>query len=106
MSGAPLKNARPTLDSILHQPVRTRIAAYLAARGETTFNELKRVIEITDGNLEAHMKKLVGAGYVEARRETGNGRPQTFYALSTSGRAAFRSYVSALQSLLKVGDLP
>ncbi len=88
------------LNPVLHQPVRTRIAAYLAARGEATFNELKKAIGITDGNLEAHMKKLVGAGYVSARRETGDGRPQTFYELSSSGRAAFRSYVSALQSLL------
>jgi predicted ArsR family transcriptional regulator len=88
------------LNPVLHQPVRTRIAAYLAARGESTFSELKKAIGITDGNLEAHMKKLVGAGYVEARRETGDGRPQTFYELSASGRAAFRCYVSALQSLL------
>ena len=90
------------LNPVLHQPVRTRLVAYLAARGEATFNELKKVIEITDGNLEAHMKKLVGAGYVEARRETGSGRPQTFYALSSAGRAAFRTYVSALQSLLNI----
>ena len=90
------------LNPVLHQPVRTRLVAYLSARGEATFNELKRVIEITDGNLEAHMKKLVGAGYVEARRETGDGRPQTFYALSSTGRTAFRAYVAALQSLLKL----
>ncbi len=90
------------LNPVLHQPVRTRIAAYLAARGEATFNELKKAIGITDGNLEAHMKKLVGAGYVETRKETGDGRPQTFYGLSSAGRAAFRSYVSALQSLLQL----
>jgi len=90
------------LNPILHQAVRTRLVAYLAARGEATFNELKKVIEVTDGNLEAHMKKLIGTGYVEARRETGDGRPQTIYALSPAGREAFRSYVSALQSLLKL----
>jgi predicted ArsR family transcriptional regulator len=93
----------PTLNPVLHQPLRTRIAAYLAARGEATFSELKRAIEITDGNLEAHMKKLVGAGYIEARREAGDGRPQTFYELSGAGRAAFRAYVAALQALLELG---
>lgn len=91
------------LNPILHQPVRTRIVAYLAARGETTFNELKRAVEITDGNLDAHMKKLLGAGYVDARRETGDGRPQTFYQLTTTGQAEFRAYVAALQELLGVG---
>lgn len=93
----------PPLNPVLHQPVRTRITAYLAARGESTFNELKKAITVTDGNLEAHMKKLVGAGYIDTRRETGGGRPQTFYGLSSAGRAAFRSYVTALQSLLQLG---
>ena len=56
----------PELDPILHQPVRTRIAAYLATRGETTFTELKQALAITDGNLEAHLKKLVAASYFTA----------------------------------------
>ena len=51
------------LDPLLHQPIRTRLAAYLAARGETTFTELKRVLEVTDGNLEGHIKKLLAAGF-------------------------------------------
>jgi len=65
---------RPTVvepDVPVHQPVRTRIAAYLAARGEATFNELKKAIEITDGNLEAHMKKLIGAGFIDVSQKPG-----------------------------------
>ena len=91
------------LDPILHQPVRTRIVAYLATRGETTFTELKSALEITDGNLEAHMKKLTGADYVETRRESGEGRPQTLYDLTAAGRRAFERYVDALQALLRLG---
>ena len=89
------------LNPILHQPVRTRMVAYLSARGETTFTELKKASDITDGNLDAHMKKLVGAGYVATRREEGGGRPQTFYELTDAGQAAFREYVKALLSLLR-----
>jgi predicted ArsR family transcriptional regulator len=89
------------LDPILHQPVRTRIVAYLATRGETTFTELKNTLAITDGNLEAHIKKLTAADYIEARRESGEGRPQTLYDLTTSGRKAFGRYVDALQALLR-----
>lgn len=91
----------PVLDPVMHQPIRTRMVAYLAARDEATFNELKEVIEITDGNLDAHMKKLLASGYVEARRESGDGRPQTFYTLTEAGRAACRVYVDALQALLR-----
>lgn len=88
------------LDPVLHQPVRTRIAAYLSTRGETTFTELKSALQITDGNLDAHLKKLIAAKYVKARRESGDGRPQTLYFLNESGRSAFENYVGILQKLL------
>jgi predicted ArsR family transcriptional regulator len=98
----PFEEAAPELDSILHQPVRTRMVAFLAARGEATFNELKRTIGITDGNLDAHMKKLVAAEYVTSRREADASRPQTFYSLTRAGSRAFHDYVKALQSLLGI----
>lgn len=89
------------LDPILHQPVRTRIAAFLSARGESTFTELKKALVITDGNLDAHMKKLVSAQYIVSYKQTGKGRPQTLYSLSEEGEKAFRSYLDVLQQLLK-----
>ena len=88
------------LDPILHQPVRTRLVAWLSSHGESTFTEIKELLAITDGNLEAHLKKLIQAGYIEKRRQSGFGRPQTFYKLSTYGRRQFRIYVQQLQKLL------
>jgi predicted ArsR family transcriptional regulator len=88
------------LDPVLHQPVRTRIAAYLAARGETSFTELKRALDITDGNLEAHMRKFVAAKYVKVRRDSGKGRPQSTYTLTAAGHSVFHDYVDCLQRLL------
>jgi predicted ArsR family transcriptional regulator len=91
----------PQLDPLLHQPVRTQIAAYLAGRGEATFAELKRALAATDGNLDAHLGKLVDAGYVEARKEASTaGRPQTVFSLTAPGRKAFATYVAALSTLL------
>lgn len=95
-----MNDSPPALDPVLHQPVRTRLVAYLATRGACTFTELKTALQITDGNLEAHMKKLTAANYVAAIRESGEGRPQTFYELTEDGRAAFTTYVDALQRLL------
>ena len=89
------------LDPVLHQPIRTRIAAYLAGRGEATFTELKNAMEVTDGNLEAHMKKLIAAKYVTTYKETGKGRPQTLYRLSKLGTRTFQHYVDTLQGLLE-----
>ena len=93
--------ALPQLDPLLHQPVRTQIAAYLAGRGEATFAELKRLLSATDGNLDAHLSKLIEAGYLESRKEMSDGgRQQTVFWLSRSGRHAFATYVRALSSIL------
>lgn len=89
------------LDPILHQPARTRIAAYLATRGEATFSEVKQALDITDGNLEAHIKKLAGAKYLKTRKDSGATRVQTIYALTPAGKNALHSYIDALQRLLK-----
>lgn len=97
----PVESTLPQLDPLLHQPIRTQIAAYLSGRGEATFAELKRTLGITDGNLDAHMGKLLEAGYVAARKEAApSGRAQTVYALTAPGRTALARYVAALSSLL------
>jgi len=90
----------PTLDPLLHQPARTQLVAYLSARGEATFSELKRVLSVTDGNLGAHLGKLTEAGYVKAREESGAGRAQTVFFLTARGRKALAEYVSRLSALM------
>jgi DNA-binding MarR family transcriptional regulator len=91
-----------TLDPLLHQPLRTQIAAYLVGRGEATFSELKRVLQCTDGNLDAHLKKLLAADYLAQERREGGPRVQTTYALTPTGRAAFASYLEHLQKLFNL----
>ena len=90
------------LDVHLHQPVRTRIAAFLITRGEATFTEIKKELEITDGNLDAHLRKLITAGYIQSEKRSGQGRPQTFFSLSDSGITAFENYLEILKKLLNV----
>lgn len=90
------------LDSLLHQPLRTQLVAFLAGAGEQTFSDLKRQLGVSDGNLDAHLKKLLAADYVAVRKETGNGRPQSFYALTPGGLSALQAYVQALQRLLPI----
>lgn len=92
------------LDATLHQPVRTRIVAFLVARGEATFTELKQALDVTDGNLEAHLKKITEANYLSTHKESGHGRPQTLYSLTDEGKTAFRQYLTSLQKLLSFGD--
>lgn len=88
------------LDSLLHQPLRTQLVAFLAGAGEQTFSDLKRQLDVSDGNLDAHLKKLLAADYVATRKESGNGRPQSFFALTPKGLAALAAYVKTLHRLL------
>ena len=88
------------LDAVLHQPTRTQIVAYLVGRGEATFTELKQVLEVSDGNLESHLKKLLAAKYVATRKDDSALRVQTAYSLTKSGEAALRQYVANLQRML------
>lgn len=89
-----------TLDPLLHQPLRTQLAAFLAGAGEATFAELKRQLDVSDGNLDSHLKKLIAADYVAMRKDDSAGRIQTCYALTKMGRAALKQYIAALQSML------
>lgn len=93
-----------TLDPLLHQPLRTQLAAFLAGAGEATFAELKRQLDVSDGNLDSHLKKLIAADYVTMRKDDSAGRIQTCYALTKTGRAALRNYITALQKLLPFSD--
>ena len=90
----------PALDPLLHQPARTQIVAFLSGRGEATFSELKRVLAVTDGNLGAHVGKLVDAGLVESHEKAGGSRAQTVFSLTPSGRAALAQYVAQLSDLI------
>ena len=94
----------PTLDEIIHQPVRLRIMAALgslAPREQVDFSYLKEKLDLTDGNLGAHLRALEEAGYITVEKTFVDRRPKTFLAASAAGRKAFAAHVAALQAILK-----
>ncbi len=93
----------PTLDPLLHQPARTQIVAFLSGRGEASFTDLKLALEVTDGNLGAHLGKLVEAGLVESHEACAGSRAQTVFSLTPAGRAALKQYVAHLSALMNIG---
>src|SRR5262245_56662103 len=92
----------PVLNPVFHQTLRTRIAALLSVR-PYSFSELKNVLDVTDGNLDAHLRKLSSAGYLHSRVVLTE-RPQTIYDLSPSGKRAFAGYLVALKAIIKIAD--
>jgi DNA-binding HxlR family transcriptional regulator len=88
------------LDKIIHEKWRLAIMALLASRRSRSFQELKAELKMTDGNLITHMRTLHKLGLVSATKEF-HGRPQTSYALTAKGRAAFRDHINALEQIVK-----
>ena len=93
----------PDLDPVIHQPVRLRIMASLAALHETEsaeFTFLRELLGLTDGNLGAHVRKLEDEGYLQVEKTFVQRKPRTFIALSDKGRKAFKGHIAALEAIL------
>ena len=88
----------------IHQPVRLRIMAALVTlepADDVDFTYLRDLLEVTDGNLGAHLRKLEEAGYIAVNKIFVERKPRTFVAATTEGRKAFQEHVAALESILK-----
>ncbi len=94
------------INDVIHGRVRLAIMSFLATnsddcnKGEVDFTHLKKSINVSDGNLSTHMRKLEEAGYLNVTKQFKGKRPQTLCKLTDSGRAAFKTYISHLESLL------
>jgi predicted ArsR family transcriptional regulator len=89
------------VDELLLSKVRLGVVAALLKFEWVAFSELARILEVSNGNLGAHLAKLVDAGYVQEEKSFVNRRPLSRYRLTKRGRDAFASQVSRLQSLLE-----
>lgn len=106
---APPKHAAPwiearanplELDRIIHERVRLGIIAALGATDSATFNELKQLLELTDGNLSVHARKLEEAGYILCTKSFAGRVPKTEFRITPQGRRALERYLRHMESLI------
>lgn len=90
------------LDDVIHGRVRLGVMAYLAESGVADFTELKNLLDVTQGNLSVHLRKLEEANYVSIDKSFIDRKPLTRVRMTDEGRAAFRAYLEAIARL--VGD--
>ena len=90
-----------TLDRLIHERVRLAIVSALAVHESLTFNELKAVLDTSDGNVSVHARKLEDAGYIICTKGFDGRIPRTEYRLATAGRAALERYLSHMEALIK-----
>lgn len=94
-----------SLDRLIHERVRLAIVSALAVHEMLTFNELKAMLDITDGNLSVHARKLEDARYIACRKGYDGRIPRTEYRLTAAGRQALETYLSHMEALIRrVGD--
>lgn len=91
----------PSLDRIIHERLRLGIISALAANETLTFNDLKALLNTTDGNLSVHARKLEEAGYVGCTKFFEGRMPKTEYKLTSLGRQALENYLKHMEKLIQ-----
>jgi DNA-binding HxlR family transcriptional regulator len=98
----------PDLDRLIHERIRLGIISALAANSTASlsFNDLKRLLKTTDGNLSVHARKLEDAGYIACTKSFEGRMPKTEYALTAPGRKALEKYLNHMEALIHAMRTP
>ena len=93
--------AAAELDRLIHERVRLAIVSALAVNESLTFNDLKQLLNTTDGNLSVHARKLEEAQYVVCTKSFEGRVPKTEYKLTVAGRRALERYLGHMESVIR-----
>jgi len=93
-------NSVPDLDRLIHERMRLGIVSALAANDSLTFNELKKLLKTTDGNLSVHARKLEEANYIACAKSFQGRLPKTEFRLTDAGRKALEKYLNHMEALI------
>jgi DNA-binding HxlR family transcriptional regulator len=92
----------PELDRLIHERLRLGIVSALAMNDSLTFNDLKRLLKCTDGNLSVHARKLEEAKYITCDKSFEGRMPKSQYRLTGAGRQALERYLDDMEQLIRV----
>jgi DNA-binding HxlR family transcriptional regulator len=100
-SAEPVQRAALDLDRLIHERMRLGIVSALAVNDHLSFNDLKKLLKMTDGNLSVHARKLEEAGYIDCAKSFEGRVPKTEYQLTTSGRRALERYLDHMEAIIQ-----
>jgi len=89
------------LDRLIHERLRLGIVSALAVTDRISFNDLKRLLRTTDGNLSVHARKLEDAQYITCDKTFDGRVPKTEYRLTPAGRKALDKYLAHMEAIIK-----
>ncbi len=90
----------PDLDRLIHERMRLGIVSALAVNDQLSFNDLKKLMKTTDGNLSVHARKLEDAEYISCTKSFEGRMPRTEYRLTSAGRRALERYLDHMEALI------
>ena len=90
----------PDLDRLIHERMRLGIVSALAVNDELSFNDLKKLMKTSDGNLSVHARKLEDAEYITCTKSFEGRVPRTEYRLTAAGRRALERYLEHMEALI------
>jgi DNA-binding MarR family transcriptional regulator len=93
------------LDRLIHERIRLGIVSALAVSERLTFNDVKELLETTDGNLSVHARKLEEGGYIECLKSFQGRLPRTEFRLTAKGRRALNRYLCHMEALIEATRL-
>lgn len=100
-NGRSIEPQAAELDRLIHERTRLGIVSALAVNASLTFNELKPLLRVTDGNLSVHARKLEEAGYILCIKSFAGRLPKTQYRLTPAGRRALEKYLNHMEALIR-----
>ena len=98
---APVTEGFPELDRLIHERMRLGIVSALAVNQSLSFNDLKRLLKTTDGNISVHARKLEEANYINCNKSFEGRMPRTEYRLTATGKKAFDEYLVQMEDLVR-----
>lgn len=96
-----MKNPIENLNKIFDSRIRLGIMSALMVNNEINFNDLKELIQVTDGNLASHLKTLEESGYVKVQKGFIGRKTNTTYSVTKAGEKAFKAHIEALEQMIK-----
>jgi len=96
-----MKNPIEALNKIFDSRIRLGVMSLLMVNDSISFNELKQMLELTDGNLASHLNTLEQAEYLKIQKAFVGKKTNTTYTVTALGRAAFKAHLDALEKMIK-----
>ena len=96
-----MKNPIEALNKIFDSRIRLGVMSVLIVNDSVSFNELKQLLELTDGNLASHLNTLEQAEYLKIQKAFIGKKTNTTYSITELGKAAFKAHLDALEKLIK-----